>query len=357
MADNDQDKTEEPTSRRREEARADGNVATSTEVATFFVILGGLLTLYLTGLFMAEGIMKLMRQPLFPFDVELTRDNIMGLWKVVLHQYYIIMIPAFMIPLFGVLAYVLQNGVNLTAKPLMPTFSKLNPLDGLKRMFSTRSLVELAKSVLKIVVLGYVMYINIRKEWNSMPSLVEMEVVTTFIFVTGTAFKIMLKTVWVLAIIAGVDYVYQVWHYEKGLKMSKEEVKEESKESEGDPMVKARIRSIQREQAQKRMMQAVPDADVVVTNPTHLAIAIKYERMKHGAPVVVAKGSGLIADRIREIAEEHNVPLVEDKPLAKSLFKLCEIGVEIPVTLYKAIAEILAYVYRLNSVGGAAGGR
>jgi flagellar biosynthetic protein FlhB len=114
---------------------------------------------------------------------------------------------------------------------------------------------------------------------------------------------------------------------------------------------------VQREQAQKRMMQAVPDADVVVTNPTHLAIAIKYERMKHGAPVVVAKGSGLIADRIREIAEEHNVPLVEDKPLAKSLFKLCEIGVEIPVTLYKAIAEILAYVYRLNSVGGAAGGR
>jgi flagellar biosynthetic protein FlhB len=357
MADNDQDKTEEPTSRKREEARADGNVATSQEVATFFVAIGGLLVLYFTGLFMAERIMDLMRQPVFPFDVELTRDNILEVWKPVVRQYFIIMIPAFTIPLFGVGAYILQNGVNFTTKPLAPSFSKLNPIEGVKKIFSMRSLVDLAKSIFKIVVLGYVMYVNIRKEWNLMPSLVDMEVVTTFIFVTSTAFKIMLKTIWVLAIIAGIDYVYQVWHHEKGLKMSKEEVKEENKESEGDPMVKARIRSVQREQAQKRMMQAVPDADVVVTNPTHLAIAIKYDRLKYAAPVVVAKGSGLIAEKIREIAKENNVPLVEDKLLARTLFKACEIGAEIPLTLYKAVAEILAYVYRLNSVGAAKGRR
>ena len=311
MAESGQDKTEEPTSRRREQARADGNVAISMELATLFVLLGGLLMLYFTGLFMAEGIMKLMRQPLFPFDAELTNDNIIGLWKTVLHRYYVIMIPAFAIPLFGVGAYILQNGVNLTTKPLVPSFSRLDPVEGVRRIFSTNALAELAKSILKIVLLGYVMYINIRKEWNLMPSLVGMEAVTTFIFVTGTAFKIMLKTVWVLAVIAGLDYVYQVWRHEKGLKMSMEEVREENKDSEGDPMVKARIRSAQREQAQKRMMQAVSDAGV--TDSAHPAIAIGDERLKHAAPSVVEKASGLRVDGRGEIAEEHKVPPVEEK--------------------------------------------
>jgi flagellar biosynthetic protein FlhB len=353
MADNDQDKTEQPTSRKREEARSEGNVAVSMELATFFVIMGGLVMLYFSGLWMAGGIMKFMREPVFPFNAELNVQSAVALYRVVLRQYYIIMLPAFMIPLFGVLAYVLQNGINLTLKPLVPNFSKIDPISGTKKIFSVNSLMNLAKSVLKVGVLGYVMYINVRKEWHFMPSLVEMEVVSTFVFVTTVAFKIMLKSVWVLAVIAVVDYAYQKWQFEKGLMMTKEEVKEENRESEGDPLVKSRIRSVQREQARKRMMQAVDTADVVVTNPTHLAVAIKYDRLKADAPVVVAKGAGLIADRIKELAQENMVPIVEDKPLARSLFKHVEIGMEIPMGLYKAVAEILAYVYRLSAARSA----
>jgi flagellar biosynthetic protein FlhB len=356
MADSDQDKTEQPTSRKQEESREKGDVATSMEVATFFVILGGLIMLYFSGLWMADGIMKFMREPVFPFNVELNANSAVALYRVVLRQYYIIMLPAFAIPIFGVLAYVLQNGINLTLKPLAPNFSKINPISGVKQLFSVGSLMNLAKSVLKVGVLSYVMYINVKKEWHLMPSLVEMEVVSIFAFVTTVAFKVMIKSVWVLAVIAIVDYAYQKWHFNKGQMMTKEEVKEENKESEGDPMVKSRIRSVQREQARKRMMQAVETADVVVTNPTHLAVAIKYDRLKAGAPVVVAKGAGLIADRIKELAKEHMVPIVEDKPLARSLFKHVEIGMEIPMSLYKAVAEILAYVYRLSAAMSAAPG-
>lgn len=356
MADSDQDKTEQPTSRKREEARADGNVAVSQEVGTFFVIMGGLVMLYFSGLWMASGIMKFMSGPVFPFNVELNVNNTVALYRVVLRQYCIIMIPAFAIPIFGVLAYVLQNGINLTYKPLVPKFSKINPISGAKKLVSMSALMNLAKSVLKVGVLSYVMYINVKKEWHTMPSLVEMEVVSAFVFVSAVSFRIMLKSAWVLAIIAIVDYAYQKWQFEKGLMMTKEEVKEETRESEGDPMVKARIRTVQREQARKRMMQAVETADVVVTNPTHLAVAVKYDRRKADAPVVVAKGAGLIAERIKELAEEHKVPIVEDKPLARSLFKHVEIGMEIPMGLYKAVAEILAYVYRLSAAMSAAPG-
>ncbi len=356
MADDGQDKTEHPTARKREEARAEGNVAVSTELATFFVILGGLTMLYFSGLWMAGGIMKFMRRPVFPFTAELNIQSAVEIYRVVLRRYYIIMIPAFIVPLFGVLAYVLQNGINMTLKPLVPKFSKIDPISGAKKVISLKSLMELAKSVLKVGVLGYVMYVNVKKEWNLMPSLVDMEVVSTFVFVTSVSFKIMLKSVWVLAVIAVLDYVYQRWQFEKSLMMTKDEVKEENRESEGDPLVKSRIRAAQREQARRRMMHEVPTADVVVTNPTHLAVAIKYDRLKSDAPVVVAKGSGLIAERIRELALEHMVPIVEDKPLARSLFKHVEIGMEIPMSLYKAVAEILAYVYRLSAAKSAVAG-
>ena len=160
------------------------------------------------------------------------------------------------------------------------------------------------------------------------------------------------ETAWVLAVIAVLDYVYQRWSFEKSLRMTKEEIKEEMKELEGDPIVKARIKSIQREMARKRMMQEVPKSDVVVTNPTHIAVALKYDREKAGAPVVVAKGAGHIAEKIKEIARKHGVPVVENKPIARNLFRYAEIGAEIPVALYKAVAEILAYVYRLKGKYG-----
>jgi flagellar biosynthetic protein FlhB len=354
MADNDQDKTELPTSQKRDETREKGNVASSKEVATFAVFFGGIMLLYFFSTQFAEGMLKLFQQPVFPFDTELTVQDMMGLFKQVLKNYFIIVAPAFAIPIFGLLAYLLQIGINFSGTPLKPTFSKINPIEGSKKIFSWNALNELVKSILKVAVLCYVVYAAIKKEWPTLPHMIDMEVAASFGMIAALSFKVMIKTVWVLAVIAIIDYAYQKWQHEKSMKMTKEEVKEESRSSEGDPMVKARIRTVQREMARKRMMQDVPEADVVVTNPTHLAIALKYDTDKAASPMVVAKGAGLVAAKIREIAVEHGVPIVEDKPLARSLFKSVEVGMEIPITLYKAVAEILAYVYKLKNktVGG-----
>ncbi|MBE9529046.1 MAG: flagellar biosynthesis protein FlhB [Proteobacteria bacterium] len=354
MADNDQDKTELPTSQKRDETRSKGNVASSKEVATFAVFFGGIMLLYFFSAWFAEGMLKLFQQPAFPFDAELTVQDTVGLYKRVLKDFLILSAPAFAIPIFGLLAYLLQIGFNFSGEPLKPSFSKINPIEGAKKIFSWNALNELAKSVLKVAVLCYVVFAAIKKEWAALPHMIDMEVAASFGLIAALSFKVMIKTVWVLAVIAIVDFAYQKWQHEKSMKMTKEEVKEENRSTEGDPMVKARIRSVQREMARKRMMQDVPEADVVVTNPTHLAVAIKYDTDKAASPIVVAKGAGLVAMKIREIAKEHGVPIVEDKPLARSLFKSVEVGMEIPVTLYKAVAEILAYVYKLKNktVGG-----
>jgi len=349
MAENDQDRTEQPTSRKRDEARLEGNVAVSREAATFFVILGALLVLYFTGVWMAERILAMMGKPFFSFRQELTPAGVIVVYKGMLKEFFTLLIPIFIIPLFGLASYLMQNGLLLSTKSLTPDFSKISPVSGVKRMFSVGSLAELGKSLLKISVLSYVVYVNVMKEWYQMPFLMDMEVISTFSYIATVSFKIMIKTVWVLALIAVLDFIYQRWQHERGLKMTREEVKEEMKHSEGDPNVKARIKSLQREMARKRMMKDVPEADVVVTNPTHLAVALKYDKAKADAPLVVAKGAGHVAERIRELARENGVPLVENKPLARALFKSVEIGSEIPEGLYKAVAELLAYVYKLKN--------
>ncbi len=349
MADNDQDKTEQPTSQKRAETREKGNVASSKEVATFAVFFGGIMILYIFSSWFAEGMLKLFKHPAYPFNAELTVTDVYALYRRLLKDFLFLTAPAFAIPIFGFLAYLLQIGFNFTGTPLSPSFSKINPISGFKKTFSINAVNELVKSVIKVSVLSYVVYLNIKKEWVTLPQMIDMEIATSFVHIARLSFNVMLQTVWVLIIIAIIDYAYQKWQHEKGMKMTKEDVKEESRSSEGDPVVKARIKSAQREMARKRMMQDVPDADVVVTNPTHLAVALKYDPDKSASPMVVAKGAGLIAAKIKEIAIEHGVTIVEDKPLARSLFKSVEVGMEIPITLYKAVAEILAYVYRLKN--------
>lgn len=350
MADQDQEKTEQPTSRRREQARQEGNFAVSRELSTLFVIVAGLVVLYFCGVWIATGTGEFMQQSFSKFfRGELSVNDVSGIFSRVTFKFFLVMAPVFCIPLLGAASYILQNGFSLTGKPITPDFKKLDPISGAKKLFSVNALVELVKSVLKIGILSYVVYLNVAKEWGNMPHLMEMEAVSTVTYISRVSFTIMTKTVWVLAVIAIIDYAFQRWNFEKGLRMSKEEVKEEMKEMEGDPTVKARIKSIQRDLARKRMMQDVPTADVVVTNPTHLAVALKYDKSKADAPMVVAKGADLIAEKIREIARKHNVPVIENKPLARTLFKSVEVGTAIPVSLYKAVAEILAYVYRLKS--------
>ena len=348
MADNDQERTEQATSRRREQAREEGNFATSREVSTLFMVAAGVMVLYFSGLWMFSGLADVMKKCFHLYRGELTVKEIHTIFKDLSLSFLMIIAPALLIPIFGAISYVIQNGINFTAKPLAPDFKKINPLAGFKKIASINSLAELVKSVLKISVLTYVVFLAVKKEWLNMPALIDMEVAASVAYIASVSFAIMVKTVWVLVVIAAIDYAYQRWNFEKGLRMSKEEIKEEMKETDGDPIIKARIKSMQREMARKRMMNDVPKADVVVTNPTHIAIAIRYDREKGNAPIVVAKGAGFVAERIRELAKKHGVPVLENKPLARTLYKTVKVGMEIPANLYKAVAEVLAYVYRLR---------
>ena len=348
MAENDQEKTEQASSRRREQARQDGNFATSKEVSSFFSIFGAVMVLYFSGVWIFMGMADFMKKSFFSFGGELTVESALGLFSDVSYKLLILMLPAMAIPVFGALSYVVQNGLNFTTKPITPDLNKINPLAGVKRLFSLNSIAELVKSIMKLTIITYVVYGTVKAEWMTIPFIMDMELVNALAYMGTISFRIMVKTVWVLALIAGMDYLYQRWSFEKGLRMSKDELKEEMKETEGDPHVRARIKAIQREMARKRMMQDAPTADVIVTNPTHLSVAIRYDRSKSDAPVVVAKGSGHLAMKIRELAAENNVPLVENKPLARHLYKHTEVGMQIPVDVYKAVAEVLAYVYRLK---------
>ncbi|MBI5491390.1 MAG: flagellar biosynthesis protein FlhB [Deltaproteobacteria bacterium] len=349
MAENDQEKTEQGSSRRREQARQEGNFPVSREVSSFLTILGALLVLHFAGAWIFFGLSDLMRGSFHIMKGELTVTEVSSLFQNISYKFFLLILPALAIPVFGAVSYLLQNGFALTTKPLAPDLNRIDPLSGVKRLFSLNSLVELVKSIVKISVLAYVVYLTVAKEWNNLPMLMDADAAGAVTYIARTTFTIMTKTVWVLAVIAVLDYAFQRWSFEKGLRMTKEEIKEEMKETEGDPLVKARIKSIQREMARKRMMQDVPKADVVVTNPTHLAIAIKYDRSKADAPVVVAKGAGLVAEKIKELARANRVPVVENKPLARGLFKTVEVGMQIPVDMYKAVAELLAYVYRLKN--------
>ena len=241
----------------------------------------------------------------------------------------------------------LQVGLSFNPETIMPQFSRMNPISGFGRIFSKRSLVELVKSLLKITVVGYFIYRFIRNETQRIPSLMLAEVSDSFALLAGIIYDLAFQIAMVILILAILDYGYQWWEHMQKLKMSKQEVKEEMKQTEGNPQIKSKIREKQRAIAMRRMMSEVPKADVVVTNPTHFAVALKYEAGME-APTVVAKGSDFIAQRIREIAKENDVVVVENKPLAQALFKTTEIGDMIPADLYKAVAEVLAYVYRLK---------
>jgi flagellar biosynthetic protein FlhB len=261
----------------------------------------------------------------------------------------LILAPLLLVVAFaGVAANVVQKGFMLTGESLKPNFSKMNPLKGLKRLVSIRSLAEVAKTIFKVLFVGTVAYLMLRKELPVFPSLIHMSVGQILTYACQTALKIAFFTCLALLILAILDYAFQRWRHEEDLKMTKQEVKDEAKQREGDPQVKSRIRKVQTEMARKRSMQSVPEADVVVTNPTHLAVALKYTAGLMDAPIVVAKGAGNMALQIRRIAEEHDIPIVENKPLAQALFKAVEPGEFIPEGLYQAVAEILAYVYRLK---------
>lgn len=248
----------------------------------------------------------------------------------------------------GVVVNLLQVGVTFTAEPLAPNWARLNPVAGFTRLFSRRAFVDSVKTLLKVLLIGWLTFSAVRADAAMLLRTSEIDPLMVMMLVGQLLYKMAWRVGLAMLVLALLDYGFQRWEYEKSLRMTKEEVKQEMKQTEGDPQVKSRIRARQQAIARRRMMQAVPKADVVVTNPTHYAVALQYDAQKMAAPTVVAKGMNLIALRIREIAQRHGVPIVENPPLAQSLYRTVDIGEQIPPELYQAVAEVLAYVYRLR---------
>lgn len=348
--DSDLEKTEQPSSRRLEQAREEGQVPQSRELSTFLVLIAGVGALWMMGEWISGRMLGMLRagfaiERARAFDAKLMLERFGDLFTDALLT---------MMPLFGVLmvaaiaAPVLMGGFVFAPKMLGLKLERMNPIQGIGRMFSMHGLAELVKSLLKAAVVGLMGVFAVWREHEhifgltgeaveaAVPDFLEMVLFATLLIIMG------------LAILALIDVPFQLWQYNKKLRMTKEEVKRESKEQEGDPQMKGRIRAMQREMARRRMMTQVPKADVVVTNPTHFSVALKYDADKMRAPIVVAKGRGEVALKIRELAKEHKVPMLEAPPLARALYKHCELEQAVPGALYTAVAEVMAYVYQLN---------
>lgn len=345
-----QEKTEPATPRRKQEAREEGKVSRSQETSSVAILLFGAIAMYffLPGTFGKLG--DLFRQLLVnSHAVRYTPENFTSLFMHVMGTFAIALAP--IVLSVAVIAFsisYMQVGPLLSAKAIEPKMDKLNIVKGLGRLFSAKSLFELFRDMFKLSIIGIVGYFAITAEFEKVIPLADSDVVGILSFIGQAAFRVVIKICLVMIIIAVLDFFYQKYDYEKSLRMTKQEIKEEMKRYEGSPELKGRIRRVQREMAMSRMMAKVPESDVVVTNPTHIAVALKYDADTMSAPTVIAKGQRLIAERIKEIALEHKVPIVENKPLARALFKAVDIGMTIPGNLYKAVAEVLAYVYRLK---------
>jgi flagellar biosynthetic protein FlhB len=344
-----QERTEPATVRRRAQAREEGKVARSQEINSAFVLLSGLGLLALAGPFMLNRLILIARQLLgHSGEIEVRPDLLGGYFNGGVPYVLLTLAPlALAILGIGLLVNFGQVGFVLSWKPLAPKLEALHPARGLQRLFSKRSALELVKSLLKVGVIGLIAYLTLRTEVPRLVGMFGGAPLPIFGYAAAVALKLGLRVGLAILVLAIFDYAYQRWDYERGIRMSRKEVAEEMRQTEGDPHVKARVRAAQQEAARRRMMQEVKTADVVVTNPTRLAVALRYDRAKMRAPKVVAKGARLVAERIRELAREKGVPIVEDPPLARLLYKV-ELGSEIPVVLFKAVAELLAYVYRLR---------
>ncbi len=349
-----QEKTEQATPKKREDARKKGQVAKSRDAASVAVLLACLVFFWFGSSSMIEKTMSLTRWLLTQssqFNVD--SNNIQGLSIGIVYKIFAILFPLLLTVFsMALLANYLQVGFVLSAESVQPKLSKIDPIKGFQKLFSIRSLVELAKNIFKISIVGFVVYMTIMKEIENILPLMNQSVWGILIYIGGVSFKIILRVCLVLIILAVADYIYQKWEFEKNLKMSKQDIKDEAKQTEGDPLIKSRIKRLQRDAARKRMMASVPEADVVITNPTHLAVALRYDQTSVSAPKVVAKGAGFIAENIKEIARKNKVPIVDNKPLARVLYKRVDVDETIPANLYRAVAEVLAFVYSMKMKQG-----
>lgn len=343
-----EEKTESPTQKKRDDARKEGQVAFSREVSAVALLGSFLLIFYFLGSMMITAFSDAFRNAFINFQTsELTIPLLEKITNSYMTDTVVIVVPFFAAAIVvGIMASIAQVGFNLTGKPLIPKLEKLSPLKGMGRIFSKQALSELLKSLFKLSVIGYIGYYTFTSSAEQIVNLIDTdsrnlffpagEIIGSFVFRLFLAF----------VILAILDYMFQRWDLEQKLKMTKQEVKEEHKQTEGDPTIKARIRQVQKQLSQARMMQDVPNSDVVVSNPTHFAIALQYDREYMRAPRVIAKGMDYVALRIIEIAGENDVMVYQHPGVARSLYFQVEIGDEVPEEFYKAVAEILAFVYK-----------
>ncbi len=348
----DSEKTEKPTPKKRKKAREEGQVFQSKEINSALLLIITFVSLKVFGKYMYSNLIKstnlifteyINRPELF--TLEEINIFLLKIIFIVVKIVAPIIVTAFIV---GVIASYMQVGFLFTTKTLQVKFSRINPIEGFKRIFSIKSVVELVKCLIKVFLISYIIYVYASKQITNMFKLYDMNINSIVRCIGDMAFDIAIRAGGVLVALAILDYAYQRWDHEKNLKMSKQEVKQEYKQTEGDPHIKSKIKEKQRQIAMRRMMQDVPKADVIITNPTHYAIALKYDKEQHDAPYVVAKGKDLVAQNIKKVAKGNLVPIVEDKPLAQTLYKAVEIGQTIPEELYQSVAEVLAYVYSLN---------
>ncbi len=344
------ERTEQPTPRRREESRKKGQVARSPEVAGVIGLLGGLIALRVFGPWMLQGFTQLSTTALTqPVPREIAPEALA--WQL---SGLTLSVMKFLLPLLtcccvgAVAASLLQTGFVASATPITPDWNRINPFQGFQRLLSLRGLAELVKALLKMTLLAAVAYQYLYSHLQQLGGLSALNGLSAVGTIARFSWELLLRLALALMVAAAVDYLFQRRLFERNLRMTKQEVKEEMRRSEGDPLIKSRLRRLQMEFARGRMVQDVSRATVVLTNPTHLAVALRYEPQEHPAPVVVAKGQRLLAERIKARALEHRVPVVENQPLARALYHGAEVGQPIPVDLYQAVAEIIAFVYRLT---------
>lgn len=351
------EKTEPATDKKLKEAREEGKVAKSQELTFSFSLIVLFLVLKFFVAYLGEkmiGLIKTIYSGMAEFvdinNVGLTSHAVSAYFVNIIIQFFLIVLPFF---IFGVIITILINivqvGWKVSTKMLQPKFDKINPINGFKRIFSSQSVFELVKSIVKIGLIALIAYFSIKGHANDLFILYEIPLNQAIALVGTIIIDTGLRISLVYLIVGVADFAYQKHKFNEDMKMTKQEVKDEYKNTEGDPQIKGRQRARMREASQRRMMQDVPKADVVITNPTHIAVALKYDAEVSKAPVVLAKGEELIAKKIKDVAKENNISIVENKPLARMLYSNVDIGEEIPAELYQSVAEVLAAVYQANN--------
>jgi len=354
FADSAADKTEEPTAKKLQDARKEGQVAKSQEIISGAMLFGLFIVMKLFGGYMAQGFMKAFYRNygyISTYAVEYPEmGNLTSMFGRAMLDILLMTLPVFAFALvIAVALNIFQVKWRPTSKPLQPKFNRLNPVSGFKKIFSMEKLFELVKSVAKIIVIFWVAYSELMDEIDILKILYDLDLLSAVVHIADFVINMGLKISAVYLLIGFADFIYQKLKFKKDMRMSKQEVKDEYKQQEGDPQVKGKIKSKMRESSMRRMMQKMPDADVVITNPTHFACAIQYDKEKAAAPVLIAKGADHLAQKLKDIAKVHNVPIVENKPLARMLYYNVDIDAEIPQELYQMTAEVLAYVYQLKN--------